>query len=280
MKLWAHTLVKNEEKYLWFAVTSVIDFVDKMLLWDTGSTDNTLKIINDLKNIYPNKISFKEVGNVGTESFTKIRQNMLDATNADWLIIVDGDEVWWEDGIRKVIKLINKDGKNLETIVNGYYNLIGDIFHYQNESVGKYKIDEVTGHITIRAVNRNIPGLSFAKPHGQQGLFDGKGVLIQERDKSRRIFIQDKTYLHFTHLIRSSNIYEDKKVIKRNIKYKFELGNSFPVDFFYPESFFYTYPGYIEYPWIPRGMGYFLRGVVETPLKKVKRLLPTNSSGY
>lgn len=48
-----HTLVKNEERYLWFAVTSVIDYVDKMLLWDTGSTDRTIQLIKELKKRYP-----------------------------------------------------------------------------------------------------------------------------------------------------------------------------------------------------------------------------------
>ena len=59
MKIWGHTLVCHEERYLWYSVTSVIDYLDKILLWDTGSTDNTLKIIRDLQKTYPDKIDFK-----------------------------------------------------------------------------------------------------------------------------------------------------------------------------------------------------------------------------
>ena len=50
--IWVHTLVKNEEKYLWYAVMSVADFVDKVLLWDTGSSDKTVEIIKQIQNIF------------------------------------------------------------------------------------------------------------------------------------------------------------------------------------------------------------------------------------
>ena len=78
MKIWGHTLVRNEERYLWYSVTSVIDYLDKLLLWDTGSADNTLKIIKELQKKYTDKILFREVGSVDKDNFTKIRQQMLD----------------------------------------------------------------------------------------------------------------------------------------------------------------------------------------------------------
>lgn len=49
MKIIVHTLVKNEERFLWFAVSSVIDYVDKVFLWDTASTDDSIKIEKKLK---------------------------------------------------------------------------------------------------------------------------------------------------------------------------------------------------------------------------------------
>ena len=80
MSICGHTLVKNEERYLWFAVTSVIEYLDKLLLWDTGSKDNTVKIAKELQNKYPNKIDFKEVGEVDISEFTSVRKEMLDQT--------------------------------------------------------------------------------------------------------------------------------------------------------------------------------------------------------
>ena len=104
-----HTIVQNEEKYLWFSVMSIIDFVDEVFIWDTGSTDNTVPIIKEIKKLYPNKIYFKEVGMVDPDKFTSIRQEMLRETTSDWLMIVDGDEVWWNDRIREVVSIINQN---------------------------------------------------------------------------------------------------------------------------------------------------------------------------
>ena len=52
------SLVKNEERFLWYAINSILPFVDKIMIWDTGSTDKTVEI---LKLITSPKISFKEV---------------------------------------------------------------------------------------------------------------------------------------------------------------------------------------------------------------------------
>ena len=52
MKIWANTLVRNEERYIWFAAMSVIEHVDKILIWDTGSDDATVMIIKEIKKLY------------------------------------------------------------------------------------------------------------------------------------------------------------------------------------------------------------------------------------
>ena len=55
MEIWAHAMIKNEARWLWYSITSVIDHVDKVLLWDTGSTDGTIKVEQDLIKKYPSK---------------------------------------------------------------------------------------------------------------------------------------------------------------------------------------------------------------------------------
>lgn len=277
--IWVHTLVKNEERYLWYAVMSVIDHVDKILLWDTGSTDKTKDVIREIQKIKGDKIDFKEVGSVDPEQFTKVRQQMLDQTKSDWFLIVDGDEVWWEKSIKEVVKTIQEEN-NLEMIVSPYYNVIGDIYHYQEESAGRYKIDERHGHINIRAINREIHGLHFEKPHGQQGLYDKDGILIQERSKEHHKFI-NAPYLHFTNMIRSSSRQSDLNVPKRDRKFKHEIGLPFSKDFHYPEIFYQEKPEIVLSPWNKMSQRYFLRGFGETLLKRIKRkILPNTKVGY
>lgn len=252
---------------------SVIDYVDKILLWDTGSSDRTLEIIEEIKKVGGNKIDFREVGPVDIVQFTKVRQLMLEETKSDWFLIVDGDEVWWEKSIKEVIQTIHREGDRLESMISLYFNIIGDIYHYQEESAGRYHIDQYSGHINIRAVRRDIPGLHFAKPHGQQGLYDKEGTLIQERDKKQRKFIS-APYLHFTNMIRSST-QANAKVPKRSLKFKYEIGLRFPPDFQFPEVFYQPKPDIVSSPWEKMSRSYFLRACGETVLKKLKRKIIT-----
>jgi glycosyltransferase involved in cell wall biosynthesis len=281
MKIWANTIIQNEERYIWFSIMSVINYVDKVLVWDTGSTDNTVHIVKQIQKDYPNKIIFKEVGEVSVESYPKVRQIMLDETMADWVMILDGDEVWWSDKMAEIADVINNQGDTLETIVCRYKNLIGDIYHYQDPRVGRYEIDGEKGNLSIKFMNMKIPGLKADRPHGQIGYIDSEGTLIQHRDRNKRHHIAGDSFLHFTHLIRSKNIALDLKVPKRSIKYKYELGLEFPLDYYYPESFFLDKPDTVLSPWNVIDNVYKLNAFIQTPLKKFKRkFLLGNKSGY
>ncbi len=279
MKGWAHTLVKNEERYVWYAVMSVIDWVDKILIWDTGRTDKTIEIIKEIEKVYPDKVDFKEVGEVDPQKFTKVRQKMLDATGSDWLILIDGDEVWWEDSIKAVISTVRTEGETLETIITVPYNIVGDIYHYQEEAAGRYEIDGRRGHLSIRALSRKIPGLHLEKPHGIQGFFDKNGILIQERQKKFRKFL-DASFMPFTYMARSSSREKDLKVPKRDIKLKYELGIPFPLDFYFPEVFFRPRPDIVPSPWFNMDRAYLAKALVQTPFRKLKRRIWRGRVGY
>ena len=48
-KLTVHCVVKNEEKWIWFAIESIRDIAKEIIIYDTGSTDNTVEIIKTIK---------------------------------------------------------------------------------------------------------------------------------------------------------------------------------------------------------------------------------------
>lgn len=281
MSLWAHTIVRNEERYIWYAIESVVNFVDKILLWDTGSTDATLDIIGDLQKRHPSKILFREMGSVNPDQFTVVRQKMLDESKCDWIIIVDGDEVWWDDKIKELRAVIDTKGNGLDSIVSKYFNIVGDVFHYQEESAGRYSIDGKTGNFNIRAFNRKIKGIKFTRPHGQQALIDSKNIFIQNRDSDKKYWIEGYSYLHFTNMQRSLRRSEDLKVPKRDFKYKFEIGEEFPSDFYYPEVFFKDRPEIVPVVWKNANRVYYMKSLIQTPLKKIKRkYFSSYKSGY
>ncbi len=279
MRIAVHSLVKNESRFVWFSVMSIIEHVDRILLWDTGSTDGTVEILEEIKKRYPEKVDLKIVGDVDIHKFTDVRQQMLMETKEDWFIIVDGDEVWWDEHIKAFVDIIRRRGAVLETIISPYYNLVGDIYHYQKESSGRYKIDNFYGHVSIRAIKRSIPGLHFAKPHGTQGLFDGSGVLVQSRSIKNRIYAKGR-YLHFTNVRRSTAKVKDFEVPKRGAKFKYELGVSFPRDFYYPEIFFRERPSIVELPWEARSRKYWLISLGLVLPKRIKNLVSKKKVGY
>lgn len=264
--IWGNCVVKNEDRYIWFTIKSVINHLDKLLVFDTGSTDKTAEIIKSLKNEYPEKIVFEEKGLVDAKGLTKLRQEMLDKTESDWLLLIDGDEVWWKASLEKTINKINEAGNNLYALVHPVINLVGDIYHHQEDAAGEYRILGKKGHFNIRAVNRKIPGLHLKNNYPLEGFYDENEKLIQSVDEKLEYI--DGPVLHFSHLKRSSR--DDKKTLHRN-KVKVELGNKFPPGFKYPEVFYLPRPNNVADPFKKMGLGYKIRASIITPLKKVKR---------
>ncbi len=260
MKIWANTIVNNEENFIWFAMKSILDYVDKILIWDSGSTDKTADIIREIKE---DKIVFKKVGQVDKHGFTKMRQRMLEESDCDWVLILDGDEIWWEDSIRKVVDVISSKGKQIEGIVVPMVVPVGDIFHFQEASAGRYKILGREGHLSLKAFSKKIPGLHVENPYGSEGFFDGQGKAVQEREK---IIFLDAPILHVTHLKRSSRK-------RTSDKYKYELGKKASPDYKYPEVLYLPYPSFIPSPWVKiQGIPQMISQIL-TPLRKIKRRL-------
>ena len=276
MKIWAHTVFKNEERWLWYSVTSVIDHVDKLLLWDTGSTDSSWEIATLLKEKYKEKIDLRQYGEVTPETFTMVRQEMLDATGADWFLVVDGDEIWWEESIKSVIQGIKDLDDKTESIVVPTFNLVGDIYHHFANEAGRYKFGSLVGNYSLRAIKRNIVGLSSEGRHGVWGWSDGKKQ-IQDRGTFKLI---DAPYIHTTFLPRGDSRANDLNVPKRAKKLKYEIGEEFPLDFYYPEAFFKEKPDFIKSPWEPMLVSYKLKAYMQTPLKKLRRMIVKGKVGY
>ena len=155
---------------------------------------------------------------------------------------------------------------------------MGDIFHHQPTSAGKYKIAGRVGHFNLRAINKKIPGLQALGPHGKMGWADGEGKMIQDRDSEKVKFV-DAPYLHATNLKRAG-LGKDADVIKRKKKLKYELGKSFPKDFYYPETFFCGHPDFVESPWQVMDLPFKFRAFFETPLKVIKRKILPDKIGY
>lgn len=126
--LTAHCMVRNEP-FVYYAVKSVYPYVDRILLYDTGSYDKyTLEDIQVLlREDIEKKIIFKEVPieidetmwscrkdhtnyrrmakeNQGKKGKWFVRRQMIDDTETKYFMILDGDEVYYQIGIYALIR--------------------------------------------------------------------------------------------------------------------------------------------------------------------------------
>ena len=257
MKITAHALIRNEEKFIWFAVNSVLDHVDEMMIWDMESGDNTEKKVKETASP---KIKYTKVPFKGTKELAAYRQKMLDGSDADWIFILDGDEVWWDKSIETLTGKVRKAGKTRDLAVVPNYMLVGDIYHYQEEKAGRYKIGSVSGHYNVRAL-RKTEGLKVEGLYPNEAYVTGNGIKIQDLPDEKMLFLKEG-YLHASFLKRSG---KDRK------KIKYEIGREFPLDFYYPEVFFRERPESVSCPFEPMGGKYKLIAGLLTPFKKIRR---------
>jgi len=270
----AHCLVKNEQRWVWFALMSVLDFVDEILVWDGSSTDATAKVVAQITSP---KINYRRIRIQDPAGHTRARQQMLESTTSDWFIILDGDEVWWRDSLKNLISAIIANPAK-SAIISPFYNAVGDIFHYQPPRSVHYRIHEFFGAFTIRAVNRRLPSLRVANPHGRQE-YRTREYSLQGLPRDRLLFV-DHPFLHLTHLSRSASRSLDRVVLKRSFKFRYELGRSFPSDFVFPEVFYLPRPALVDSPFTHRSLTYAAAASVFTPLRFLKSKVTHFPEGY
>jgi glycosyltransferase involved in cell wall biosynthesis/Tfp pilus assembly protein PilF len=95
-------IVKNEEAFLEQCLKSVKDYVDEIVIVDTGSTDQTV----DIARKYTDKVYFHP----WEGSFSKARNQAMSYATKDWIFQIDGDEEMLEGGGQKLRQAVREAG--------------------------------------------------------------------------------------------------------------------------------------------------------------------------
>ena len=103
-------IVKNEEAFLEKCLESVKNYVDEIIIVDTGSTDKTVEIANR----YTDKVYFHP----WEGSFSKARNQALSYATCDWIFQIDGDEELLEGSGEKLQKAVLESGSADAFLVN------------------------------------------------------------------------------------------------------------------------------------------------------------------
>lgn len=264
-KITVHCVIKNEERWIWYAINSVIDWVDKILIFDTGSTDNTVRIIKSIKSP---KIVFKEKGEVDPKEFAQLRQEMLNRTKNGWVFILDGDEIWTQQAMEEIRKII-ENRSQIEALCARYWHCSGDIFHYDaelEEKIFRIGSRSFKGWRSTRCFRRDIPGLHVTGVYGFEGYADKNGKQIHDLDKNNVDFLTNRLF-HTSFLKRST---KDKLVMQRSRKRRYSLGQPLPKKTIFPLVFELDRPSFVLSPYESLSFSEKLLGFFYEPVVKIR----------
>lgn len=122
-KISVHCVVRDEQPTIGWALLSVAPFVKEVLVCDTGSTDRTIEIVEFVNGITHNiKLTKRNLPDVRgwstynnwdkeikrSSEITEIKNKMFRTANAEFILILDGDEVWYEKDVYLINRYIDK----------------------------------------------------------------------------------------------------------------------------------------------------------------------------
>lgn len=178
-------ITKNEEKNLRTCLESVKDYVDEIIIVDTGSSDKTIDIAKEYtSNVYTHTWSY---------DFSEARNKSLEKATKDWILFLDADE---KLPISECIKL--KETIN-NTEAEGLFLRLENIV--ENKSLGDA--------VVLRAFKNN-PLYRFKNKLHEQIIFS-----IEENSGYDKIQPTNIRILHFGYDSNVCNLEEKKE---RNIK--------------------------------------------------------------
>lgn len=169
-KLSVSMIVKNEERYLPQCLESIKDFVDEIIITDTGSVDSSKEICK--------KYTDKVFDYKWDDSFANARNNSLRKCTGDWIISLDADEVIPVGTFLYIYDLILCNTDKADAYIFPIRNLMPD---------NTYSISTTT------RLFRNVPGIEF------------KGRVHETVDKSLlklnlKWFNATQPFLHYGYL--------------------------------------------------------------------------------
>jgi tetratricopeptide (TPR) repeat protein len=174
-------MVKNEEKFLPQCIDSVRNYVDEIIIVDTGSTDRTVEIAEK----YTDKIYFHP----WEEDFSKHRNQSISYATGDWIFILDADEVLLPECGNTVFEAIKDESIDsiYATVKSSYDTSKGEAVH---NSIRIFRNNGII-HYEGRVHNR-VVGEKASKIYPITLFHEGYNLPPEE---SRKKFIRTTTIL-------------------------------------------------------------------------------------
>ena len=180
-----HMIVRNEDRFVYAALACAVPFVAHTIIYDTGSTDQTLVQIKKFQHTFPQySIELQQKKISSPSEIGELRVSQVKQTDTPFFLLLDGDEIWPRNQLIKLLDLTTHTDFGLTTdliaVVNQTRDCVGDIYHYLPESFGKYQLLGNTGHYNIRLMKTLDYTIQGSYPNEAYYL-NGKPVTAQEK---------------------------------------------------------------------------------------------------
>lgn len=109
-----HCRVRNEERFVRAALSSVLPLADRVLVYDTGSEDATLAKIAAIRSP---KIEIVEKPSSDARGIMEYRNEMIESTDTEWFLLVDGDELYPAAVIARILEELGEVPDDVHRIV-------------------------------------------------------------------------------------------------------------------------------------------------------------------
>jgi len=221
-------ITKDEEDRIYRSIKSVIDWVDEVIIIDSGSTDNTVKIVEDLGI----KVIFNEWPGFGPQ---KIFGESL--CKNKWILNIDADEEV-TDELRQNIEHLFKSGEPEQSAFKMYWKIL---FEYQQKPSLF-----ATGSNFVRLYNKEKSGFRDSQIHDS--------VVIREGTMGEiKGYIWHRNFTSVKRWLKKNDSYTDKQaedLFKKGrnpslIRIIFEVPLTFLKAYFIRRNFIYGTNGFI-----------------------------------
>ncbi len=198
-------ITKNEEDYIEYSIKSIYSMASKIVVVDNCSTDRTLEILEKMEDPQKKIVVISRKFNNKTEQ-RNVYSDMITKDNGyDWLWVLDGDEVFDNENLRKIEHLIFAND-NIPAFCWNFIDFFGDFAH---RSRGVW--ETFTGRKSL--INLNICGKIKYMIHTLPVLAENGGDIPA-------VFCKDISFFHYSYV-------RDSKRIKDKIQYYIDTPSDF-----------------------------------------------------
>jgi glycosyltransferase involved in cell wall biosynthesis len=189
-------MVKNEKKRIEVTLKSVVGFVDAIIIYDTGSTDNTIEIIQEFCEKHKINLYMKQGEFVNFAVSRNVSLDFADTVNVHYLLLLDcNDELRGGDNLLKYAKaMFDKDTTGFlmcqewqSKQIDKYYN----IRFVKNRCGWRYR-GSVHEWMKDTSVETDQPKFPVERMSDNMVLFQDRN---QDDDKTGKRFARDKVLL-------------------------------------------------------------------------------------